>query len=62
MTNFSVGATNSSDRKNNPVETIYKQTDLNTATHTITDGNDLSSFANLSAGYKVNDAQTIGSL
>lgn len=59
-TNLSAGITNSSDWKDNSEETIYKQSQLNTVTHTLTDGNNLAFFTSLSIDYQLTQTQTIG--
>lgn len=58
--NLSAGATNASDWKNNLVSTTYKQDPLFTSTNTLTDGNKITTFANLITSCQLADNQIIG--
>lgn len=57
---LSLGATNSSDWKENTVESIYKRNNMTTNTNTITDGNNLLYFVNLKTDYQLSTSQSIG--
>ena len=60
MTDFSVGVTHSSDWKENTINSVYKETGLNTSTQTVTDGNNTSYFANFRTDYQLKESQIIG--
>jgi len=62
VTELSLGVSNSSDWKDNTVESVYKQSNLTTNTNTITDGNNFSYFLGLKTDYQLSESQTIGLL